>query len=418
MSASDLDRRLAGFFDAASSQALPEGLLDDVYSVTRAMPQRKGLAARRTAGVFAWWTNPFGTAPQLRVLVLAVLLLIVLAATVVYVGSHYRRLPPPYGPAENGRLVFDLDRRLYVLDAVDPARTPVPLDIGLGRSWAPTFSPDGTQLAFFSQVADGAPIELFVANADGMGARSISGDVPPTGGFGIAWSPDSRHIVYDSTANGRHSAIYVAATDGSGVRQISPDDEVDRTGPVWSHVSAMWSRSGELIAYRKDPASHDHIELAVTTPDGRDERVLQRAQVSDGGFRGLQWSPDGTEVAYFRMEGSTDVLETVNLYTSVWPISEEDAFNPVWSNDGHSLAYALRSTETVILEVPAGTQTRLPAGLADCGAYFSPDDRWMVGLGTDCRKVLLFPADDPTAVTRISGADGEVMGVGIQRLAP
>jgi Tol biopolymer transport system component len=291
------------------------------------------------------------------------------------------------------------------------------LEIGLGRSWAPSFSPDGTQLAFFSQVADGAPIELFVANADGTGARSISGDVPPSGGFGISWSPDSRHIVYDSTANRRPSAIYVAATDGSGVRQISPDDGVIRSGPVWSHVPAIWSRTGELIAYRKD-ASYDHIELAVIEPDGHGERTLQSAQVSVSGFKGIQWSPDGTQIAYFRMVGSVDVLETVNLYTSVWPVSEEDAFNPVWSNDGRSLAYALQSTETVIMDISAGEPTRLPAALADCGAYFSPDDRWMVGLGTDCRKVLLFPVDDPTAVTRISDADGEVMGVSIQRLAP
>jgi hypothetical protein len=138
MSASDLDRRLSTFFTAASSESLPDGLLDDVYAVTREMPQRHGPAAGRAAGVIAWWRNPFGVAPQLRVLVLAVLLILALAASLVYVAGHYRRLPPPYGPADNGLLVYDLDKRLYVLNDDGTSRT---MDIGLGRSWGPVFSP-------------------------------------------------------------------------------------------------------------------------------------------------------------------------------------------------------------------------------------------------------------------------------------
>jgi hypothetical protein len=181
----ELDRRLASYFDAASAIALPDGLLEDTYRVTRRIPQQRGPIAHRLGPVRLWWSAPFGPAPRVRVILVAAILLVALAASLVYVAGHYRRLPPPFGPAANGRLVFDLDRRLYVLDAVDPARTPVPLDIGLGRSWAPSFSPDGMQLAFFSQMTDGAPIELFVANADGTGARSISGDVPPSGCFFI-----------------------------------------------------------------------------------------------------------------------------------------------------------------------------------------------------------------------------------------
>ena len=50
MNGSDLDRRLSGFFDTASSEALPGGLLDDVYAVTRRLPQRRGPAARQTTG--------------------------------------------------------------------------------------------------------------------------------------------------------------------------------------------------------------------------------------------------------------------------------------------------------------------------------------------------------------------------------
>ncbi len=354
MSASDLDRRLSTFFTAASSEALPDGVLDDVYAVTRQMPQRKGLAARRTVDLAAWWTNPFGPAPQLRMVAIAVLLLIALAASLVYVAGHYRRLPPPYGPADNGVIVFDVDKRLYLRE---PDGTTTPLDIGLDRSWGPAFSPDGTRFAFWSQGADGTPIVLYVANADGTDARPIAGDVRFSGFQGISWSPDGTRIVYQSEHNGFHAALYVAAADGSGARRISPDDGADRLSPAWSP-------HGDLIVYRKDAAGLVQIELAVMSPDGGDERTLKQAQISSGGFKGSQWSPDGTRIAYFRMIGGSDVVEVMDLEGTVQRVSgdDEDAYNPVWSNDGRRIAYNLRTDETVIVDLPTGHAEASPYG--------------------------------------------------------
>ncbi len=410
MSSRDLDRRLAGFFDAASSEALPEGLLDAVYAVTREMGQRKGPAARRTAALAAWWSNPFGSAPSLRVLAVAVFLLIALAASLVYVAGHYRRLPPPYGPAANGLLVYDLDKHLYVLNDDGTSRR---LEIGLGRSWGPVFSPDGTRLAFQTQAADRTPTELWVANADGSDARSISGDVAPTGNWGFTWSPDSRRIAYASDAGGGYSALYVAAADGSGVRRITKDDGADRTYPTWSP-------RGDLIAYRLVPATQDEARLAVISPEGDGEQWLVRAMLSDGAFAGSQWSLDGTRIAYFRKQvvSQADIVEIVDLDRNVRPISDpsENSFNPAWSNDGRRVAYARDPQSAVIVDLASGKRTELALGLADCGASWTPDDRYIVGLGFACDEVLRFPVDDPEAVQHIGA--GAVNGASIQRLAP
>ena len=409
MSSSDLDRRLAGFFEEASSGTLPEGLLDTVYAVTRETGQRKGPAARRRAALAAWWSNPFGSAPSLRVLAVVVFLLIALTASLVYVAGHYRRLPPPFGPAANGLLVYDLDQHLYVLDD-DTSRR---LEIGLGRSWGPVFSPDGTRLAFQTQAADRTPTELWVANADGSDARSISGDVAPTGSWGFTWSPDSRRIAYGSDAGREHSALYVAAADGSGVRRITKDDGADRTYPTWSP-------RGDLIAYRLVPATQDEARLAVISPEGDGEHWLVRARRSDGAFAGSQWSLDGTRLAYFRKQdrGQSDIVEIVDQDRNVQPISHpfENSFNPVWSNDGRRVAYARDPQSAVIVDLASGKRTELALGLADCGAYWTPDDRYIVGLGLACDELLRFPVDDPEAVEHIGA--GAVNGASIQRLAP
>jgi len=102
----------------------------------------------------------------------------------------------------------------------------------------------------------------------------------------------------------------------------------------------------------------------------------------------------------------------------VQPISDpsENSFNPAWSNDGRRLAYARNPKSAVIVDLASGKRTELALGLADCGAYWTPDDRYLVGLGRACDEVLRFPVDDPAAVQHIGA--GAVNGASIQRLAP
>ena len=140
--------------------------------------------------------------------------------------------------------------------------------------------------------------------------------------------------------------------------------------------------------------------------------------LSDGAFAGSQWSLDGTRIAYFRKQGMGDVVEIVDLDRNVRLISHpfENSFNPVWSNDGRRLAYARDPQSAVIVDLASGKRTELALGLADCGAYWTPDDRYIVGLGPACDEVLRFPVDHPEAVEHIGA--GVVNGVSVQRLAP
>ena len=409
MSARDLDLRLTSYFEAASAVALPDDLLDDVYWVTRRIPQQRGPLARRVAAVQLWWSAPFGSAPRLRTLAVAALLIALLTASVGYVAGHYRRQPPPYGPAENGILVYDVDQHMYVLNDDGTSR---PLDIGLGRSWGGVFSPDGTRLAFATQAAERTPVELWVANADGTEARRVSGDDQVLG-LGFTWSPDSRRIAFASETGGGHSALFIAAADGSGVTRITPDDRADRAFP-------LWSPRGDLIGYRLVPATQQDVELAVISPGGDGERTLVHAAQSQGAFAGSGWSPDGTRVAYFRKpdQWAGNVVEIVDLNRHVTPVSDpsENSFNPVWSNDGRRIAYARDPQSPVIVDLVSGDRTDIPLNLMDCGALWTPDDQDIVGLGFACDQVLRFPVDDPAAVQHI--ASGAVGGVSVQRLAP
>ena len=78
----------------------------------------------------------------------------------------------------------------------------------------PTWSPDGTRIAFVSG-RDGHP-EVFVMNADGTQVRQ------PTDNDGVdgrpAWSPDGTRIAFSSpSSSGNYLEIFVMNADGTDV---------------------------------------------------------------------------------------------------------------------------------------------------------------------------------------------------------
>ena len=58
MSSRDLDRRLEGWFASAGADDVPQGLLDDVFSVTRTSRQRRGAMGRLVTAATDWWRAP------------------------------------------------------------------------------------------------------------------------------------------------------------------------------------------------------------------------------------------------------------------------------------------------------------------------------------------------------------------------
>ena len=111
------------------------------------------------------------------------------------------------------------------------------------RSWLsnPTYSPDGTQIAYFDHQLDG-PSQLRVMNADGTGVRVL---LDGTGyhSYTLAWSPDGERLAWAD-------------------EDLIPEHQTDRSrGSSSSAPMAQDSRSrspvGRIrIGHRTAPASH------------------------------------------------------------------------------------------------------------------------------------------------------------------
>ena len=127
--------------------------------------------------------------------VLALIAILVAALFAAYIGTHQQKLPPPFGVARNGSMLYGSGGDIYRLDPTTGVSTAIVT--GPETDQVPMYSRDGTRFAFFRQTGTGPTIyQLVVANSDGTGQRVVSTD-PVTFDYSINWSADGRSMILD-----------------------------------------------------------------------------------------------------------------------------------------------------------------------------------------------------------------------------
>jgi len=144
---------------------------------------------------------------------------------------------------------------LYVVDA-DGGPAEMLVESRIGILGNPSFSPDGTQIAY----ADGAGDNnhhVWVTNADGSDAREIVSQDCACHVYGLAWSPAG-----DRIALGIEGSIFTFAPDGSHFTRVSTVGDMP-----------YWSPDGSKLAYTTPSvspcfAAPDQCGLAIADADG------------------------------------------------------------------------------------------------------------------------------------------------------
>jgi Tol biopolymer transport system component len=140
----------------------------------------------------------------------------------------------------------------------------------------PTWSPDGTRIAFTSS-RDGNP-DIYVVAADGSGERRLTTDPAPD--EGPAWSPDGSRILFTSYRDGAdplmlgsgNAEIFTVRPDGSAPTNLTND-------PDWDGYPA-WSPDGRQIAFSINNAVE--FDLYVMNTDGTARRRLPGVAGANG----------------------------------------------------------------------------------------------------------------------------------------
>ncbi len=212
-------------------------------------------------------------------------------------------------PGVNGRITymqFD-DNGQFQIWVSNPDMThQVQITPGTSDGWFPSWSPDGTRIAFSSHSSDPDPnddaevIDVFTMRPDGSDVRKITDSVGTSAK--PSWSPDGRWIVYSADRADYPSAqgIYVIPSDGSAPpRRIttlpasSVWQELPRFSPDGSRLVFTEYRGGKEL--RKGAYVAEQSALFTVRPDGTDVR-----QITPWGIHAqdADWSPDGKRLVF------------------------------------------------------------------------------------------------------------------------
>ncbi|MEW5748214.1 MAG: S9 family peptidase [Candidatus Thermoplasmatota archaeon] len=221
---------------------------------------------------------------------------------------------------------------------------------------SPEYSPCGTKVAYHADFEGNEDHDIFVVSAEGGRPRRVTKDAADN--QGPRFSPDGQTVAFISNRDGDIENLFVSDIGGRRVRKLSREELPVRT--------LDWSPDGSRIAYGTGIGDEDYISVADVAK-GKARRVLHKRGVEYGievgwGGAASPWSPDGRRLLFTSNENDASDVGALDMATgrSRWLVrSKNEKHSPQWSPDGRKLAYLEIEDPCVLLKVKEGRATKV-----------------------------------------------------------
>jgi Tol biopolymer transport system component/DNA-binding winged helix-turn-helix (wHTH) protein len=261
----------------------------------------------------------------------------------------------------------------------------------------PTFSPDGSKVAFL-RFADNQ-INIWMASNNGADERQLMTDDAGFDGFTMmpynrgqikdySWSPDASSLIYCSKKSGLWNVWKVSSDGTNEPQQIS-----NNTDATLRFSCPLFSPDGKHIAYLSKvikPLSGAKPLTRVCLLTGENSEIVFS---SESVLKVLGWTPSGSDLIIAMCEGNEDhskptkvrllqVSAAGNNWNDIAPIESAYFDNIQLSADGRKLAYTAheegKDNIRVILSM-GGENTRITENIDPnvfgSGIAWSPDGK-------------------------------------------
>ncbi|HEX9922087.1 MAG TPA: hypothetical protein VGD99_05450 [Anaerolineae bacterium] len=241
----------------------------------------------------------------------------------------------------------------------------------------PAWSPDGTQLAFYSGRSGND--DIWIINVDGNSESQLTDD--PGRDRRPAWSPDGTKIVFDSNRTGSHD-IWIMNADGSEQRQLTTNPGAEMFAsfsPDGSQVIFYGYEGGRNEIWTVDIDSGNLHSLTNGLADEQQSQCTFACHTP-------AFSPDGTSIVFhadedgsrniWMMDADGNNLRQLTTTTS----GDINNYLPSWSPDGRIIFQAERAdaetiyTDIRVIDPDGNNQETLFTEVAHGGPFvWSPD---------------------------------------------
>ena len=284
----------------------------------------------------------------------------------------------------------------------------------------PAWSPDGRLVAFLRVPPDGMATYHVVPAASGR-ERQLAETFPPMPstlfGAAISWFPDGKHvaiIVRDLPA-GPHSLAVLSLETGS--RRALTDAAPTGIGDTAVAVSS----NGRRVAFARTALArtpYSDVYVADVAGDFTLEGPPQRLVANQPAPVSLAWMPDGEAIIFSTGRGLWRMSATAGGGQSPERLAfaSSQATDPAVTRDGRRLAYAQHQVRQNVWRVElaggsaaAGPPRQLsPSTREDGWPQYSPDGRRIAFLSdrSGTRQIYLCDADGLNLTQLTSLADG------------